>query len=161
MQILDEALESAVKLSRRYIPARQLPDKSVSLLDTACARVAISQHSVPPQVEDSRRRIAALETELKIIDKERSIGIETSKREAVALPLLKRAGLILDRRSETLLRGWTGSTMYYFKIEFEDGVVGEFAYAGRGAHEDPYVNNLPGVAYTRGPTLLHFKHVRV
>ncbi len=84
VQILDEALESAVKLSRRYIPARQLPDKSVSLLDTACARVAISQHSVPPQVEDSRRRIAALETELDIIDKERSIGIETSKREAVA-----------------------------------------------------------------------------
>ena len=83
------------------------------------------------------------------------------KREAVALPLLKRAGLILDRRSETVLRGWTGSTTYYFKIEFEDGVVGEFAYEGRGAQEDPYVNNLPGVAYTRGPTLLHFRHVRV
>jgi type VI secretion system protein VasG len=47
VQILDEALEAAVKLSHRYIPARQLPDKSVSLLDTACARVAISQHAVP------------------------------------------------------------------------------------------------------------------
>ena len=47
VQILDEALEAAVRLSHRYIPARQLPDKAVSLLDTACARVAISQHAVP------------------------------------------------------------------------------------------------------------------
>ncbi|MBF2974434.1 AAA family ATPase, partial [Pseudomonas aeruginosa] len=47
VQILDEALEAAVRLSHRYIPARQLPDKSVSLLDTACARTAISLHAVP------------------------------------------------------------------------------------------------------------------
>jgi type VI secretion system protein VasG len=54
IQILDEALEAAVKLSHRYIPARQLPDKAVSLLDTACARVAISQHAVPAEVDDCR-----------------------------------------------------------------------------------------------------------
>ena len=47
VQVLDEALEAAVRLSHRYIPARQLPDKAVSLLDTTCARVAISQHAVP------------------------------------------------------------------------------------------------------------------
>src|SRR6266404_8223032 len=55
--ILDEAIEASVKLSHRYIPARQLPDKSVSLIDTACARVAVSQHAVPAQVDDCRRRI--------------------------------------------------------------------------------------------------------
>ena len=55
VQVLDEALEAAVRLSHRYIPARQLPDKSVSLLDTACARVAISQHAEPAEVEDSRK----------------------------------------------------------------------------------------------------------
>ena len=49
VRILDEAVESAVKLSHRYIPARQLPDKSVSLLDTACARVAIGQNAIPPR----------------------------------------------------------------------------------------------------------------
>ena len=54
VQILDEAIEAAVRLSHRYIPARQLPDKSVSLLDTAAARVAISQHAAPPAVEDCR-----------------------------------------------------------------------------------------------------------
>ena len=55
VRILEEAVESAVKLSHRYIPARQLPDKSVSLLDTACARVAIGQNAIPPAVEDCRR----------------------------------------------------------------------------------------------------------
>ena len=63
VQLLDEAIEAAVKLSHRYIPARQLPDKAVSLLDTACARVAVSQHAMPAEVEDCRRRIEALEIE--------------------------------------------------------------------------------------------------
>jgi len=73
--VLDEALEAAVKLSHRYIPARQLPDKAVSLLDTSCARVAISQHAVPAEVEDSRRRIQALQTELEIARREDALGM--------------------------------------------------------------------------------------
>ena len=84
VQLLDEAIEAAVKLSHRYIPARQLPDKSVSLLDTACARVAISQSSRPPEVEDSARRIEALETELGIISRESAVGIDTAERKALA-----------------------------------------------------------------------------
>ena len=82
--ILDEAIEAAVRLSHRYIPARQLPDKSVSLLDTAAARVAVSQHAVPPEVDDCRRRIQALETELEIIGRETAIGIDAEAREASA-----------------------------------------------------------------------------
>jgi type VI secretion system protein VasG len=88
VQILDEALEAAVKLSHRYIPGRQLPDKSVSLLDTACARVAVSLHATPAEVDDSRKRIEALETELAIIGRERAIGIDTARREAEASGLL-------------------------------------------------------------------------
>jgi len=84
VQILDEALEAAVKLSHRYIPARQLPDKAVSLLDTACARVAISQHAVPPEVDDTRKRIQALETELAIIGREKTVGMDVAEREAHA-----------------------------------------------------------------------------
>jgi len=57
VRILDEAIEAAVKLSGRYIPGRQLPDKSVSLLDTACARVALSQSATPAAIEDCRRKI--------------------------------------------------------------------------------------------------------
>jgi type VI secretion system protein VasG len=90
VQVLDEALEASVKLSHRYIPARQLPDKSVSLLDTACARVAISQHAVPPQVDDSRKRIVALTTELDIIEREKSVGIDVSERETACRERLQR-----------------------------------------------------------------------
>src|SRR5262249_56959664 len=82
VQVLDEAIEAAVRLSHRYIPARQLPDKCVSLLDTACARVAISQHAIPPEVDDSRRRIEALQTELEIIGRETAVGVETPARPA-------------------------------------------------------------------------------
>jgi len=82
VQILDEALEAAVKLSHRYIPARQLPDKSVSLLDTACARVAVSLHATPAEVDDCSKRIEALETEEGIIGREAAIGIDTRERSA-------------------------------------------------------------------------------
>ncbi|MAI32785.1 MAG: type VI secretion system ATPase TssH [Rhodopirellula sp.] len=88
VKVLDEALEAAVRLSHRYIPARQLPDKSVSLLDTAAARVAISQHAVPAEVDDSRKRIDALETELRIIADESLVGVDTAEREANARQML-------------------------------------------------------------------------
>jgi type VI secretion system protein VasG len=68
--VLDEAVEAAVKLSQRYVPARQLPDKAVSLLDTACARVAVSQHATPAAVEDRRRRVQLLTTEIEIAKRE-------------------------------------------------------------------------------------------
>ncbi len=84
VQLLDEGIEAAVRLSHRYIPARQLPDKAVSLLDTACARVAISQHATPAEVEDAQRRIEGLETELEIIDREEAIGFDVSERRAQA-----------------------------------------------------------------------------
>jgi type VI secretion system protein VasG len=80
VQLLDEALEAAVRLSHRYIPARQLPDKAVSLLDTVCARVAISQHAVPPQLEDCRRTIEGLEVERGIIGREEAVGVDVEAR---------------------------------------------------------------------------------
>jgi type VI secretion system protein VasG len=80
VQVLDEALEAAVKLAHRYVPDRQLPDKSISLLDTACARVAVSHHATPAEVEDCQRRIEALQTELEIVGRETAIGIDTATR---------------------------------------------------------------------------------
>jgi type VI secretion system protein VasG len=102
VQVLDEALEAAVRLSHRYIPARQLPDKAVSLLDTACARVGVSLHAVPAEVDDSRRRIEALDTELAIIGRERAVGIDTAAREETA-----HAALAAERaRLEQLEARW-------------------------------------------------------
>ncbi|MBV9931872.1 MAG: type VI secretion system ATPase TssH [Alphaproteobacteria bacterium] len=68
--ILDAAVAAAVTLSQRYVPARQLPDKGVSLLDTACSRVAVSQHATPAAVEDRRRRVELLEVERDVVARE-------------------------------------------------------------------------------------------
>jgi len=80
IEILDEALEAAVTLSRRYIPDRQLPDKAVSLLDTACARVAVSQSTHAAALEDAERLISFLEIERGILERETEIGKEHDKR---------------------------------------------------------------------------------
>jgi type VI secretion system protein VasG len=82
VQVLDAALEAAARLSHRYIPSRQLPDKAVSLIDTACARVAISQHATPPQLEDCRRAIEALKFELEILGREAAVGLDHVERVA-------------------------------------------------------------------------------
>ena len=74
VRILDQAVHEAVRLSARYIPSRQLPDKAVSLIDTACARVAMSQAAVPPPVEDRQRRISLIDTELSILEREIASG---------------------------------------------------------------------------------------
>jgi type VI secretion system protein VasG len=97
VQILDEALEAAVKLSHRYIPGRQLPDKSVSLIDTACARVAVSLHATPAEVDDCSKRIEALETEQGIIAREGAIGIDTQKRSALVEEQLGQERTRLDK----------------------------------------------------------------
>jgi type VI secretion system protein VasG len=91
VRILDEAVESAVKLSHRYIPARQLPDKSVSLLDTACARVAIGQNAIPPPVEDCRRQIDHVNIEVDILERERATGARNDERIAALHEQLKKA----------------------------------------------------------------------
>src|SRR5258705_8263518 len=94
VQLLDEALDAAVKLSHRYISARQLPDKAVSLLDTTCARVAVSQHATPPAVQDLRKRSEALEPELEIIAREDTVGINADeRRKAVEEKLAKNQTL--------------------------------------------------------------------
>src|ERR1700733_5808651 len=74
VRILDEAVSEAVRLSARYIPSRQLPDKAVSLIDTACSRVGMSQAAVPPPIEDRQRRTALIDTEVAILDREIAAG---------------------------------------------------------------------------------------
>ncbi len=76
VRILDEALTATVKLSRRYIPSRQLPDKGVSVLDTACAKVALSQSTEPAALEYSRRKLEALALEREILVRESTEGFE-------------------------------------------------------------------------------------
>jgi type VI secretion system protein VasG len=80
VRVLDEAVTEAVKLSARYIVGRQLPDKAVSVLDTACARIGIGLNSIPASVEDSRKRLEILATEREQLAKEASGGSDHAKR---------------------------------------------------------------------------------
>ena len=80
IRILDEALVEAVRLSARFIPSRQLPDKAVSLIDTACARAAMSQAAIPAPIEDLQRRIALIDTEIGILRREQAAGAEHAER---------------------------------------------------------------------------------
>ena len=101
VQLLDSALEAAVKLSHRYIQGRQLPDKAVSLLDTTCARVAVSQYATPAEVEACTRLIQNLETELEIIGREQAVGYDHAKRKSkldIALSAERERLTGLDKR---------------------------------------------------------------
>ena len=80
LRVLDEAVTSAVRLSHRYMAGRQLPDKAVSVLDTACARLALSQNTTPAAVEDVGRRIADLETQKRVLAREELTGGKHSER---------------------------------------------------------------------------------
>ncbi|MBM2886775.1 type VI secretion system ATPase TssH [Chromobacterium phragmitis] len=80
VRILDAAIHDAVKLSHRYISGRQLPDKAISVLDTACARVALAQHEQPPQLENLRRSQAMLDEELERLLNEQATGLDHAAR---------------------------------------------------------------------------------
>ena len=80
VRVLAEAVEDAVRLSRRYIPSRQLPDKAVSLLDTACGRVAIAANAIPAAVEDRRRRLDMIDVDLGVLARETKIGADHAAR---------------------------------------------------------------------------------
>ncbi|KEY58763.1 type VI secretion system ATPase TssH [Serratia sp. DD3] len=97
--VLDESVEAAVRLSHRYIPDRQLPDKAISLMDTACARCAVSQHAEPAQVEDCRRHIEALETEWVIASRDARIAAGDAERPNQLKEQIEQARQQLDTLS--------------------------------------------------------------
>ena len=108
VRVTDEAIVAAVNFSNRYIPARQLPDKAVSLLDTACARVAISQNAKPAAVEDAEVAIASLETETQSLARERDLGAANEARIAeieakIAEQRERLAGIEADWKKERAL----------------------------------------------------------
>jgi type VI secretion system protein VasG len=80
VRILDEGLAAAVKLSHRYLPDRQLPDKAVSVLDTACARLALGQNATPPAIEDVNREIDDCTVQLRVLERESALGTDHAER---------------------------------------------------------------------------------
>jgi type VI secretion system protein VasG len=90
LRILDEAVMSTVRLSHRYLAGRQLPDKAVSVLDTACARLALGQNTIPPPIEDSTRRIDDLKVQKQILERETTVGENHAERLAAIEEGLKK-----------------------------------------------------------------------
>ncbi len=95
VRILDSAVTAAVKLSQRYLAGRQLPDKAVSILDTASARVALGQHATPGPIEDSTRIIDDLEVQQRVLEREQSTGADHAER-------LTQIGAALEKERATL-----------------------------------------------------------
>jgi type VI secretion system protein VasG len=80
VRILDEAVQSATKFSHRYLAGRQLPDKAVSVLDTACARLSLGQNATPPQIEDTTRQLDDLEVQQRVLEREAAVGADHAER---------------------------------------------------------------------------------
>ena len=80
VRILDEAVQAATRLSHRYLAGRQLPDKAVSVLDTACARLSLGQNATPPQIEDTTRQLDDLGVQRRVLEREVAVGADHSER---------------------------------------------------------------------------------
>jgi type VI secretion system protein VasG len=102
VRILEEAVADAVKLSHRYITDRQLPDKSVSLLDTACARVGLAQSAIPAALEDARREVEHADLEIAILERETAVGAAHDER----LAEVKAAKQSAQDRAAALEKRW-------------------------------------------------------
>lgn len=101
VRIMDEAIVDSVKLSSRYITSRQLPDKSVSLLDTACARVALSQSATPASIEDTRRGIAQCTTTIALLEREHAtLGTNLERIDALKRDLIDLNALLLQQEAQ-------------------------------------------------------------
>ncbi|WID96822.1 type VI secretion system ATPase TssH [Bosea vestrisii] len=121
VRISDAAIVAAVQLSSRYIPARQLPDKAVSLLDTACARVAISQTATPAAIEDARVAISALEKEKVALIADKDLGDATDER----LGKIDEESAELQAKLESLEADWASELALVEEITLLRGRLGE------------------------------------
>src|SRR5262249_13445282 len=128
VRILDEAIEGAVKLSHRYISGRQLPDKAVSVLDTACARVAIGQSNVPAAIEDAQRRIDHLTVEIGVLEREAATDANHEKRIAE----LKVARSEEEARLENLMAKWESEKVLIGRIQKIRAQLEEYAIRKNG-----------------------------
>src|SRR6266446_5701001 len=80
VRILDEGMEAGVRLSHRYLPERQLPDKAVSVLDTACARLALGQNAIPASLEDATRTVDDIAVQIRVLERETAVGTDHAAR---------------------------------------------------------------------------------
>jgi len=127
VRILDEGLLAAVKFSHRYLAGRQLPDKAVSVLDTACARLALGQSAIPPAIEDATRQLDDLEVQQRILERESALGSDHAER----LQQIAQQKVEVEAALKTLRDRWTKEHELVSKIRELRGQV-EAAVSGDG-----------------------------
>jgi type VI secretion system protein VasG len=137
VRILDEAVASAVRLSHRYLAGRQLPDKAVSVLDTACARLSLGQNTTPPAIEDATRQLDDVAVQKRILEREAAVGVDHSER----LQQLEKSEAEVKTRLTGLRERW----------EKERDLVGQIRDIRTKLEERAASNGSPGaVAPTDG-----------
>src|SRR5689334_10033934 len=102
VRILDEGLAAAVRFSHRYLPDRHLPDKAVSVLDTACARLALGQNATPPAIEDAIRQIDDFAVQTRVLERESALGADHAERLQAIAEARKQA----EERLDSLRARW-------------------------------------------------------
>jgi len=112
VRILDDGIASAVKLSHRYLPERQLPDKAVSVLDTACARLALGQNATPASIEAATRTLDDIEVQARVLEREQAVGADHTER----LSQLAEERRAVKDQLETLTARWTKERDLVLKI---------------------------------------------
>jgi type VI secretion system protein VasG len=129
VRILDEGLVAAVKFSHRYLPDRQLPDKAVSVLDTACARLALGQNATPPAIEDTIRQIDDCTVRTRILERESALGAD----HAEGLAALTKQKAAMESRLAELQARWEKERDLVGKIREVRGKLETAAGAPAGA----------------------------
>jgi type VI secretion system protein VasG len=138
VMITDEALKETVHLSSRYISGRQLPDKAVSVLDTACARIAIGLTTNPPAVEDASRHIDQLNRELVILEKETALGKSHEERISAILEERKT----VQEKFAILTEQWEKEMEVAVKIRALHQEIQELHTNGEEAADDPSIGGI-------------------
>ena len=151
VRILDEGLAAAVRLSHRYLPDRQLPDKAVSVLDTTCARLSLGQNATPGPIEDAMRTLDDLEVQERILQREASVGVDHSERIAA----IEKQKAATQATLESLRARWEKerglvSRVREIRTQLEAGGPAAIATAtAAGAATAPAAEPAPAPAFDR------------
>jgi len=148
VRILDEAVAAGVRLSNRYLAGRQLPDKAVSVLDTACARLSLGQNATPAAIEDAVRQLDDLEVQERVLNRETAVGVDHSER----LGTIGKQKAEVQGRLTAMRDRWTKEKDLVTKIrEIRTRLEGDTQVATAGASAAPGSATPTGAAPASAP----------
>src|SRR5579872_5159366 len=144
VRILDEGVAAAVRLSHRYLAGRQLPDKAVSVLDTACARLALGQNTIPAAIEDATRRIDDLNVQQRVLEREAIVGADHAERlDLIAKQKADTEAQLAQLRERFEKERDLVSRIREVRTKLEQAATGQVAAAAAGSTNGSQTNAPP------------------